>query len=193
MQYRGLAQTKFDDVVVPVQVAPGVVVPFRAVKGMNTTQQAEAKFHIPQFMMAGYSFRPTPDWNFEVDVDYTDWDSLNNVTLTQRSGTITLPFNYHSSFMYEFGVTRNFGTWHVSAGYMYSQNSVPNEYFNPLVPDSNRHVVSVGVGRKIEHWSWDLAYQFAYGPSRTVTEGTPADGSYRFNSSALNLSIGYTF
>jgi len=57
MDFRGLAETKFDDVVVPVQVAPGVTVPFRAVKGVHTTQQADARFHFPQYMMFGYSFR----------------------------------------------------------------------------------------------------------------------------------------
>ncbi len=193
MDFQGHSHVQYQDVVVPIQVAPGVVVPFRAVKGVNHTETADASFHFPQFAVFGYSFRPTPDWNFEADIDWTDWDSLNTVVLKQKSGNIALPFNWRSSFMYEFGVTRTFGTWHVSAGYMYSENSVPNESFSPLVPDSDRHVFGVGVGRKLEHWKWDLAYQFAYGPTRVISQGTVADGQYTFKSNALTFSIGYTF
>ena len=193
MNFKGHTDVHFDDVVVPVQVAPGVVVPFRAVKGQTKTLPATAGFHFPQHIMGGYSFRPTPDWNFEADVDWTDWDSLNTVQIKQKTGTIPLPFNWRSSFTYEFGVTRYFGTYHVSAGYMYAENSVPNESFNPLIPDSDHHVFSVGFGRKLEHWNWDVAYQFTYGPARTISQGTLADGEYKFESHAVTLSLGYAF
>ncbi|HEY2343138.1 MAG TPA: outer membrane protein transport protein [Chthoniobacteraceae bacterium] len=193
MEFQGHTNVKFDNVVVPVQVAPGVTIPVTAVKGVHTTQPAKADFHFPQFIMGGYSFRPTPDWNFEADVEWTDWDSLNSVIIHQKAGDLALPFNWRSSFTYKFGATRNFGTYHVSAGYMYAESSVPNESFNPLIPDSNHHVFSVGIGRKIEHWSWDIAYQFTYGPTRTISQGSLADGQYKFESNAITLSLGYVF
>ncbi len=67
--------------------------------------------------------------------------------------------------MYEFGVTRYFPDgYRVSAGYIYSQNSVPNSSFNPVVPDSNRDIFSIGIGQTKGRYSWDLAYQLAMGP-----------------------------
>ena len=73
--------------------------------------------------------------------------------------------------MVSLGATRYFGNgWRVSGGYMYSENSVPNNTFNPLVPDSDRHIFSVGVGKKYKQFSWDAAYQLAWGPSRTVQQ-----------------------
>ena len=98
-------------------------------------------------------------------MDWTDWDRLNTVTLKQGSGPLLLPFNWRSSFFYEWGVTRYFEKgWYASAGYIFSENSVPDKNFNPIVPDSDRHIFSIGVGRKYEHWRWDAAYQLAYGP-----------------------------
>jgi long-chain fatty acid transport protein len=70
---------------------------------------------------------------------------------------------------------------------------VPNESFNPLVADSNRHVLSVGVGRNYEHWNWYLAYQYAYGPHRTIEQQTVADGTYRFQAQAVSFTMGYNF
>jgi long-chain fatty acid transport protein len=168
--------------------------PFK-VPGTHTRERADAEIDFPQTITAGYSFRPTDDWNFEFDVDWADWGSLNTVTLHQsNSGDVAIPFNWRSSFMYEFGVTKKFAhNFRVSAGYVYSQKSVPNDSFSPGIPDSNRHIFSAGFGQAYDHFNWALAYQYTYGPARTVTQDTAADGVYRFDSHAITLSLGYKF
>lgn len=166
----------------------------------NVSQAVRAGFHFPRNIIAGVSLRPATNWNFEVDVDWTDWDSLNKVNLKGSSPPVPseLPFNWRSSFFYEFGATYFFGAnYRVSAGYIYSENSVPDSSFSPAVPDSDRHIFSVGVGRTLKQFRWDAAYQLAYGPSRTVTgnptSGESANGRYEFISHALTISLGYTF
>lgn len=165
------------------------------VAGIDRREEAEARFHIPQNIVFGYSFTPTPDWNFEFNADWTDWNELNTVTLRQqRSGDIALPFNWQSSWFWEFGVTRKFPHgWQASVGYIWSENSVPDESFNPIIPDSNRHVLSAGFGQKREHFNWNIAYQWAYGPTRTISRGTSFDGDYRAHGNSLNLTFGYDF
>jgi long-chain fatty acid transport protein len=164
------------------------------VAGVNTREDSDANFDLPQNIVLGYSFRPTEDWNFEFNIDWTDWDSLNTVVINQGSGDALVPFNWESSFFYEFGVTRKFAHgYSASLGYIYSENSVPNESFNPSIPDSNRHIFSAGLGKAYDHFSWFLAYQYTYGPSRTIAQNTVADGEYRFDSHAVTLSLGYNF
>ena len=164
------------------------------------SQPASARFNFPHNVVVGWSFRPTTNWNFEVNVDWTDWERLDTVTLKQATGDVALPFNWRSSFFYEFGLTRHFDRQlSVSAGYIYSENSVPDSSFNPIVPDSDRHIFSVGIGQKYNQLRWDAAYQLAYGPARTVSNSPPspigetADGRYEFISHAFSLSVGYTF
>ncbi len=178
----------------------------------DTRNSASAEFQFPQHIVAGWSFRPTKDWNLEFNADWTDWDTLNSVTLNQSGGpSATLPFNWKSSWFYEFGVTRYLpNNWEVSAGYIFSENSVPEGNFNPLVPDSDRHIFSLGVGRKYEHFSWNLGYQLAWGPERTISASAPlvfpvavgpggppfsgsANGRYSFVSHALAFNIRYLF
>ena len=165
------------------------------VAGLDQREDADARVQIPQNIVFGYSFTPTPDWNFEFNADWTDWNELNTVTIRQqRSGDIALPFDWQSSWFWEFGVTKKFSHgWQASVGYIWSENSVPNDTFNPIVPDSNRHVLSAGFGQKLKHFNWNIAYQWAYGPTRTITQGTPADGTYRAQGNALNLTLGYDF
>ena len=166
---------------------------------------AHAEFDFPQNVIAGWSYRPTPAWNFEFNADWTDWDTLNTVILKQTGlPSVPLPFNWTSSWFYEWGATRSFANgYSISGGYIFSENSVPDKGFNPIVPDSDRHIFSLGLGFKGERFYWDAAYQFAWGPERTV-QGSPvspyppplgetADGRYRYLSHALTFSVGCRF
>ena len=165
------------------------------------TEAANARFKFPQHIVAGWSFRPTTNWNLEVNVDWTDWDTLNTITLNRPSRSVPLPFNWESSFFYEFGVTRYFANGlRVSGGYIFSENSVPDITFNPVVPDSDRHILSVGVGGDMGKFRWDAAYQYAYGPERTIQNSSlvfpvasSANGRYEFHSHAIALSFQYSF
>ena len=70
-------------------------------------------------------------------------------------------------------MTRYFDNgWHVSAGYVFNENSVPNQYYTPLAADMDRHFFSVGTGFKGKTFDFDVAYQFGYGPTHTVTGST---------------------
>jgi long-chain fatty acid transport protein len=188
VNFEGSADTHFNGFTVPTPFGPFPVA------GQDSSERAEAGIKFPQHVVFGYSFRPTPKWNVEFNLDWTDWDNLNTVNLRKASGDVALPFNWESSIFYEFGVSYQFDNGIVaSAGYIFSENSVPNESFNPVVPDSNRHIFSAGLGGQWDRLSLDIAYQYAYGPERTIRQGTAADGSYRFDSHAISLSVGYSF
>jgi len=157
-------------------------------------ENAKLGMPFPQNAVFGLSFRPAKNWNLEFDLDWTDWDVLRTVELTKASGNVSLPFDWNSSCFYEAGLTHNFNYGlRGSLGYIYSANSVPAAVFNPIVPDSNRHIFSIGIGQDIKNFTWDLAYQFAYAPPRTISNGGLADGRYTFISNAIDLSIGFHF
>jgi long-chain fatty acid transport protein len=147
----------------------------------------------PQMVAAGISFRPTTNWNVEVDIDWTDWNRTQNLTI---QGITSVPLNWQSSFFYEAGVTRQLGRgYYASAGYFFCEASTPSQYYTPLVPDTDLHVGSLGVGRKARHWDWAAALQIIGGAYRTVSgDVTPsADGRYRLITPTLSVSVGYHF
>ena len=159
-------------------------------------QRAKVTLPLPQVIVAGYSFRPTPKWNLEVNVDWTDWDRVNTPIL-QQDPAVPLPLQWESSYAFEFGATRYFDNGlHVSAGYVFLENSTPEKTFNPLVPDQDLHVFSAGVGGQRERWSWDFTYQFTQGAGRDVdssVNGPSVSGHYRFIAHVVSLSLGYKF
>jgi long-chain fatty acid transport protein len=158
-------------------------------------EDADANLHFPRIILAGYSFRPTPAWNLEFNLDWTDWDSLNSPPLhQQRSAPVPVAFDYQSSFIYHFGATHFFNNGLLaSAGYAFCQNSVPEATLDGAVPDNDRHIFTAGFGSRGKRWDWMLAYQLVYQPTRTVSTGTVADGRYQVTANAINISAAYHF
>ena len=176
-----------------------------------TERSAQADFTFPLNAIVGLSYRPTPKWNFEFDADYTDWSSFGTVTIQQApppfpvKQNIPVTLDWEASWTFKFGATRYLKDgWHVSAGYVFNQTSVPDAYYSPLVADLDRHFFSAGVGVKGRRYDFDIAYQFGYGPAHTVTGSTPsstpgrfvgqsADGTYDFYSHAVIVTVGLHF
>ena len=176
-----------------------------------SSRHARADFTFPLTAVAGISFRPTPKWNIEFDADYTDWSSISSTSIRLDNppfpirAVIPLTLDWKPSWVFELGATRRFDNgWHASAGYVFNQNSVPNDYYTPLLADLDRHFVTAGVGHAGKRINWDVAYQFGYGPPHTVTGSAPssdpalssaqtADGTYKFMSHAVFVSVGMKF
>jgi long-chain fatty acid transport protein len=193
--------TAYNDVGTPLPQSPYYYPPF------SLRSDAQADFQFPLKAEAGVSYRPTPKWNVEFDADYIDWDSLGTVNIQQAHALgslfpqdLPLTLDWDSSWYYELGVTRYLKNgWHVSAGYIFNQNSVSSAHYTTVAADEDRHYFSVGLGRKGKKFDFDIAYQFGYGPDRTVAGSAPsatgqtADGTYSYLSHAVAVSVGWHF
>ncbi|MDQ8194083.1 outer membrane protein transport protein [Coraliomargarita sp. SDUM461004] len=179
----------------PIAIAP-------AFPAAGTYQSnSSANFDLPQNIDIGVSYRPNEDWNFEINIDWTDFDVVNSSIIEATPlGDVSFPLNYEASFTYEFGVTRYLNDgYYISTGYIFSEQSVPDETFTPLNPDADYHLWGIGVGRKGVKWSWSFGYHFAYNGGKTISGNAPsaagetADGEYETFNHAVNLALRYKF
>ena len=164
---------------------------------------AELDFRTPLRVAAGYSFRPTPRWNIEFNIEWLDWDSLNTLELKSPAlspgGTAPLVFNWQSNFIYELGFTYTTDAGYVlAAGYDYNENAEPDATFNPLVADANRHWLNAGIGRRLGNSMLTLAYQFGYSNRRVRNNpvnaaGQSANGRFESRHHAFVLSLRHSF
>lgn len=159
---------------------------------------ASVRIPFPLVISGGVSFRPTPKWNIEFNADWTDWNRLTTPIIDQDTiGDAPFPFNWDSSFLYHVGATRTIRErWFVGAGYFFSENSTTDRDFNPLVPDTNLHVGSLGGGFKGSRWNWAVTGQVITGPDRTIS-GHPSPAingsSFHWLNYAINFSLGRRF
>lgn len=162
---------------------------------------AKSSINFPQNIVGGISFRPTPNWNFEFDLNWADWHidkqiNFQDPTLAGLIGPIPgLRLNMNSSFIYDFGVTRQLGHgFYASVGYIFSENSSPDANFSPLIPDMDLHLGSIGIGHHGERWDWSIAYHFAYGTRNVQNDSyASADGKYETFNNAINIAGTFKF
>jgi len=177
-------------------------IPISTGSPQTTMQAAQANFAFPEVVIAGYSYRPTPQWNLEADIDWTNWNCLKTVVISQASGPVLLPFNWKASCFYELGVTRYLADgWQVSAGYTLSENSVPDDTWNPAVPDATRHFLCAGVGYAQGPVRFMLTLQRALSGTRQVNSSGQnaawapysSNGAYKTSINTLSLSLDLRF
>jgi len=164
---------------------------------LTASSSSTAELPFAQFIIGGASFRPTTNWNFEADVDWTDWHSLKSTTFENTPlGNVPFRFDWHSSVLLEIGGTRYLPNgYFVSAGYFYSEKSTTDYDAFPTVPDTDLHVGSLGFGHKMDRWAWTVAVQIITGPDREIANNVnPAvEGRYQWVNASLNLSLRYHF
>lgn len=165
---------------------------------VNVSGPGSLSWVFPENFALGYSFRPTPEWNFEVDYDKTDWSVLKTLTLqSPATGPVPIAFDWKDSAYYELGATRYLGPWLLSAGITYSGNSVDSSTWSPSTDDYAKWLFNLGVGYKIAGWDIETAVQWSPTVSRTITgsplsaAGQTADGTYRNSVAGFMLQVGY--
>jgi long-chain fatty acid transport protein len=155
----------------------------------------QTAIEFPQIAIAGISYRPTTNWNFEFDLDWADWQSVDSLTI---QGVKSRPMGWQSTFMYEVGITRYLGKgYFVSAGYFFSPSSTPDKFYTPLQPDCDLHIGSFGGGYRGQNWDWALAFQLIASGWNNVTVdpliSPTVNGRYRLMTPTLAFSVGYHF
>ena len=191
LTYRSSSRVKFEGDLRLRLIVPAAI---------SSREGSELSLDFPQQVSAGYSFRPSPAWNLEVNLDWTDWDSLNRVTVTRAAGDLVEAFDWESSCILSFGATH---TWKnglaISGGYFFSESSTPDATFNPRVADLDLHVFSLGTSFRTERWRIACTYHLGYGPengsagsARSPLRET-VDGAYRFTGHGVALSFEHRF
>ncbi len=121
--------------------------------------QASTTLVLPQILTGGIAWWPFRDheleWKLEWDVDWTGWQSLKNTDVHLSTGsTIPFPQQWKNSLTTMVGTEYKWlnpapmPQWDIAlrAGYWFSESPIPDRAYNPAVPDSNNHALSVGLG-----------------------------------------------
>lgn len=149
-----------------------------------------------------------PRWQLLGDLQFTHWAVVQNVDVKfsrkpGESGPLlpqqNLPFAFRNTFRGALG-TEYFidDEWTVRGGLAFDQSPVTNINRTARLPDSNRVLLSVGVGYKLmEQMSIDVGYTHIFLPyganlDQTVTAST-LKGSYSSSVDLFGLQLTFTF
>lgn len=164
--------------------------------GVATSSNARAEVRYPASLGLGIAFAPYENLTLALDVDWTGWSSMDQVTT--RTGAwpdSTTRLNGRDSRDIRVGGEYRLPAgWAVRAGYAYAQGAFPVTHIIPSQPDADGHELGLGIGRTTGQWKIDLAYQYAV----TREQNTAANihgynGKYNISQHLLGLTAAYKF
>ncbi len=131
----------------------------RFLVGGAPVADASTTLVLPQIYTAAFALWPIRDsvheWKLEMDVNYTGWKSVRNLDVHLSNGLVLpSPQNWESTYTvmvgseYKWLQPAALSGWEIAlrAGYLYAATPIPDTTFSPAIPDSNEHVVSMGMG-----------------------------------------------
>ena len=161
---------------------------------MPPGQPVKTKLKFPGSFSLGMAWKPTPEWTWELDGNWTQWtafDALDLAFPSQPSLNQTIVENYNDSYRVSLGGEHRMtaSTWRY--GYYWDQAAAPTESVSPLLPDAARHGATLGYGRPLGRMWLDI-YDLALFVEKRSTEGRERDsfdGVYKSFVNALGASI----
>ncbi len=167
---------------------------------------AMASIDLPQVAFVGMAWQVHPQLILETGFLWEGWSDYETVTTKfdtpifgmtsdvliknwKDTITVNLGGEYFLSDRYTF-----------RAGYIYRENAVPDETFEPSLPDADAHLFALGGDL---HWSTNYTLSFAYVYERQKSRdkvnflgdplGGNANGTYRSDIHFLALSLNWHF
>lgn len=167
--------------------------------GLPPAQTVSTTLKFPAMMSVGAAWSPTPAWTWELDVNQTQWSAFDELALkfaTTPTKNKTVREDYEDAWRVSVGAEHRLPNYTYRFGYYYDQAAAPLESLTPLLPDTNRHGVTLGLGWVLgaqKQWTLD-AYNLALFLEDRSTEGKERDGyngTYKGYVNATGLSLAY--
>lgn len=172
--------------------------------------KAESDIELPAQFTFGIATQVTDALLIEVGARWEDWDVNDRQTLKLENplliteSRIVQERNWHSTWSYNIGANYQLNdSIALNCGYLYGQNAVPNETFEPIIPDADAHLFTFGTDWKKDAWTVSAAFGYEHHEERTKNnsiglqppvfpDGT-ANGDYNTDIYLFALSLGYAF
>ena len=179
----------------------------------------ETDIRLPQQVTAGVAVKPNEKWVVEAGVRWEDWESFDElkIDLDQpvlgESAEIT-PRDWNATWTYNLGGQYRLNEMvAINAGYLYGKDCVPDSTFEPLIPDTDAHLFTLGTDLFFGAWTVSAAFGWEHHEDRDkdnaigdpagskvasaianapVAVGT-ANGTYENDIYLIGLSVGYKF
>lgn len=154
----------------------------------------EATVKYPNSIGVGYGIELSESVKVEALVEWLEWSVNDSQTLQTGPITQTVQNDWDDTFTLGFG-----GSWAATdeftlrAGYAYIPTPIPSDTITPLLPDADRHALSLGLGYALGAHIIDVAYTFSIYDDRSSLIGSASPGTYEIDSDLVGLTYSYSF
>lgn len=164
----------------------------------NGAESLAADATMPDTLTLGVAYTGLEKWTFGLDAIWTDWSDFNQLQYEFSTHTETIPQNWDQVWGIHLGAEYLLNeNWIVRGGYVWDQSPVSKEFRSPMLPGSDRQLVTSGFGYTHHQWTLDVAYSYVW--AKPTQQGTAIatlsgiDGTYETSAHLISCSIGYRF
>ncbi len=168
---------------------------------------------LPQQVHAGISYKGFNPVTLEVALRWEGWSSYDQLVINLEkpvgpTQTTIFPSDKNWDDTYSFSIGAKYqmnDSITLLAGYLYQGNPIPDDTFEPAIPDANAHLFTVGTSIKHKQFKVDLAYGYQKFQNRNkdndvgsessipgLVDAT-ANGEYKSHLHMVALSFTYMF
>ncbi|MCJ7500274.1 outer membrane protein transport protein, partial [bacterium] len=178
-----------------------------------TTFSASADVGLPATAALGVNYKFSDAWQANLDLDWTGWSSYDKLEVKDSSGAVRNGLvsakDYEDVTAVRVGVEYALSdTWALRGGFLMEPNPIPEETYDPRLPDGDRTGYVIGAGYESGQWTVDLAYMLVQLDKTTVdsdavgvinypptvpSDFQNVDGTYEGDITLIGLSVGYSF
>src|SRR6185503_5449158 len=168
-------------------------------------------FDLPQELRTGLYVAPSPAWNFEIDVAWTAWSSVDTTEVgfsrhlfalpaanppQVGSGTERRDRRWDDTLSVRLGTEfRVGGGWSVSAGAAMEPSPVPDATVEPGFARGDATVLGTGITYRIRNIAFDLGYSFFQYDDRRVggqeLQHPQATSTYEAHDQVFGFSVSW--
>lgn len=177
-------------------------VSFRVPKGLNNLMpegDASININLPGFITTGLSYSPDTRWTIEFDVYWIDWSKYDMLKLNyskpvpaiMKKDAAPIIRDYHDTFDFCFGMSyKATDAVTLRAGYLFDESPVPEKSEDPILYDSNKNILTMGIGLQRGQWTFDVANYMCFYNNRNVrTNRDGFNGKFKNYVNMMALSI----
>jgi len=173
--------------------------------GTNTTS-ADFDITVPYNLTVGYQYSPTDKLDIEVDLGWTGWSSYDQTEILFGTSNAVLQGFEFTSLDYRDVISINTGAsyqintnWEIVGGYFFYDMAANKNNMSNVIPDGDRHGISIGFEYGQSNWTFDAMYivnfidKVRIENTIGIPNGTDIDGKYAGLVHILSTGIRYQF
>ena len=163
-----------------------------------------ATVDFPAVAVLGYALWPINKLKIELNLDWTRWNEVDDVIIRSKGMLdVIRKQGLHNTMAYKLGLEYKYTEktdWR--CGYIFNENATPDETWRPSLPDSDTHLLTVGVGYHLKHLMIDTALLLVFYEERSIDNNvddneilssSSIDGVYDSFVPCLTMSLTHRF
>ncbi len=169
---------------------------------MFSDTKGKTSFTLPAQMTAALAYRISPVWVIEAGARWEEWSSFKQLKIdlaqpVAGEDSSVYPRDWSNTWAFNLGTKYQLNDRvALMAGYLYGDNPIPDDTFEPAIPDSDTHLFTIGSELTFDNFKIAVAYGYQLQENRnknTNEYGAAANGSYENHIHLAAISLRYAF